>query len=150
HNVSAYYAGGAFAAATSNTLTVTQVGTTTSTTALTVNISPATVGRSVTLTATVTPASPVPTRTVAFQDGSTTLGTATLNASGVAALSTSFTTTGTHNLSAVYGGDNTYKTSTGTVNETVNANASLTIASSRALAVPTATPTYTATVSGFS
>jgi len=56
----------------------------------------------VTFTATVSPA--IATGTVQFLDGSTPLGTATLN-SGTASLSTSTLTTGKHSVTATYSGD---------------------------------------------
>jgi hypothetical protein len=59
----------------------------TATVALVAAPSPVAAGQSVTLTATVTPTATyasVPTGTIEFQDGGTTLTTATLNASGVA------------------------------------------------------------------
>ena len=64
-------------------------------------------GQSVTFTATVSPqsGSNVPTGTVTFLDGATTLGTGTLNASGVATLSTSSLPAGTQSITASYGGD---------------------------------------------
>ena len=56
---------------------------TASTTALTTSATSVAIGKSVTFTATVSPASgtPTPTGTVTFKDGSTTLGTGTLNSS---------------------------------------------------------------------
>ena len=68
-------------------------------TVLTANPNPGTVGVSDTLTATETPAA---AGTVAFTDGATSLGTATVNASGVATISTTFTTAATHNLTATF------------------------------------------------
>ena len=90
---------------------------TTTTTALTSSVNPAALAQSTTLKATVTPSSA--TGTVTFKDGTTTLGTGTL-ASGTASYSATFSTTGTHNLTAVYGGTTTYATSTSSaVSETV-------------------------------
>lgn len=79
-----------------------------SNTVLTVSPNPAMVGQSVTLTATVTspaPAGSAPTGTVTFMDDSTALGTATVNASGIATLTTTFMERGRHHLTALYGGD---------------------------------------------
>lgn len=63
-----------------------------------------------------------PTGTVTFKDGSNTIGTpqpvtpagatSTAGASGTATLTTMFATTGTHSLTAVYGGDTNYASST--------------------------------------
>ena len=73
-----------------------------STTALVASPSPAPLGSTVNLTATVTGTNP--SGTVTFKDGTTTLGSATL-ASGSATLSTPFTSLGSHSLTAVYAGD---------------------------------------------
>ena len=118
HSLSAYYAGNsANLSSTSTTVSETvnnpPVGTHTNLLSSSASVS---VGQSLTLTATVssagTPTSS-PTGSVTFKDGATTLGVGTLNA-GVALLSTSFTTTGTHSLSAVYTGDAANVTSTST------------------------------------
>jgi hypothetical protein len=156
HNISAYYSGGAFAAATSNTVTVTQDGSTTSANVLTANINPTTVGKTVTLTDTITGdgtgGSHNPTGNVVFMDGSTVLGNANLTGGGnapSATLNVSFATTGSHSLKAIYGGNTVYASNNNTLTETVNSNVSVSVTSSQALAVPSATPTYTATVTGF-
>ena len=78
------------------------------TTALGSSANPAAAGQLVTLTATVTEAlaqTPQPTGLVTFKDGTTTLGTGTLNPSGQATLSTAALATGYHALTAVYQGD---------------------------------------------
>ena len=70
-------------------------------------------GTSVTFTATVTGAgASVPTGTVNFVSGPTTLGSATLNAGGVATLSSSTIPTGTYSVTAVYVGDTLYSSAT--------------------------------------
>ena len=69
------------------------------------------------------PGSGTPTGTVTFLDGSTVLGTGTLNGSGVATYTTgAFTlSVGSHSITAVYGADGNYSASTsGTLSETVN------------------------------
>ena len=48
----------------------------------------------------------------AYLDGSTQLGTATLNGSGIATFSTSALTAGAHNITAAYGGGGNYLAST--------------------------------------
>jgi hypothetical protein len=63
-----------------------------------------TVGQTLTLTATVTASvGPVPTGTVTFLNGATSLGTATLNAGGVATL-TLMPPVGIYSITASYGG----------------------------------------------
>jgi subtilase family serine protease len=64
-------------------------------------------GTSVTLTATVgtSPTTGAATGTATFLNGSTTLGTATLNSSGVATLTTTALPVGVNHITASYGGD---------------------------------------------
>jgi autotransporter-associated beta strand protein len=94
--------------------TVQAAGTTTSlTSSATANSSVYT--QSVTFTAVVAAASPgggTPSGTVTFLDGSTQLGTASLNNSGTATLATSTLTVGSHSITAVYGTTTSYTTST--------------------------------------
>ena len=83
------------------------------------SVNPSYIGQQTTLSARViaTPGqsgAPVPTGTITFKDGVTTLGTATLTA-GVATLPASFTIVGNHSLTAVYGGDANFTGSTSTV-----------------------------------
>lgn len=88
---------------------------TSTTTALSASAANIPSGTSVTFTATVAPTSGsgVPTGTVTFLDGSTTLGTGTLS-SGTAAYSTSSLSAGTHSITASYGGDSSNAASTST------------------------------------
>jgi N,N-dimethylformamidase beta subunit-like protein/uncharacterized protein DUF4082/Big-like domain-containing protein len=75
---------------------------------------PSAVGAPVTFTATVAVVAPgagVPTGTVTFKDGATTIGSATLSA-GAAALTTSSLATGPHSITAVYGGSTNFTGST--------------------------------------
>ena len=72
----------------------------TSKTAVSSSKNPSTFGDSVTFTATVTGTTGTPTGTVTFLDGSTTLGTATLDPGGIAAFSTSALAVGSHTISA--------------------------------------------------
>jgi hypothetical protein len=85
-------------------------------TALTSSPNPSNVGQAVTLTATVT-AQPgfdkgTPTGTVNFFDGTTNIGSSSLNGSGVATLMTSTLAVGTHSITAAYSGDANFTTST--------------------------------------
>ena len=75
---------------------------------------PALVGTPVNITATVVGG--VSGATVTFMDGSTSLGTLPLNASGVAGFDASALALGSHSITAVYGGDATH---TGTSNTLV-------------------------------
>jgi hypothetical protein len=105
HTITATYSGDAdFAGSTSATLveTVTPVATAI---ALTSSADPSVVGTNVTLTATVTGAGATPTGTVTFLDGTTALGTASLDVSGAATLTLSSLGVGDHSLGAGYNGD---------------------------------------------
>ncbi len=76
---------------------------------------PSTLRQSVTLTANITPTftgAPVPTGSVTFTDGTTTLGTASLS-NGQAVLSTEFIKAGTHTIQPSYSGDSYYNPRTG-------------------------------------
>lgn len=76
---------------------------------------PFTVGQAVTITATVTPVSPgtgTPTGTVTFTDNGNFLNTVTL-VGGVATLSTSTLTAGSHTIVATYSGDANFSSSSG-------------------------------------
>jgi sugar lactone lactonase YvrE len=67
--------------------------------------SPSALGAPVTFTATFSSTGIKPTGTVTFLDGSTSIGTGALNASGVATLTTATLTLGTHSITASYPGD---------------------------------------------
>jgi hypothetical protein len=73
--------------------------------AVTASPDPAQVGQTVTLTATIS--SSAATGTVAFKDGTQTIGAATLS-NGVAVFSTSSLPAGNHSITAVYSGDINY------------------------------------------
>lgn len=91
------------------TLTVTQAG---STMALATSSASVTFGAPVTFTATVFSAtSGVPTGSVQILDSTGTLGTAPLNAQGVAVLTTSSLSVGSHSITAHYSGDSNFTSS---------------------------------------
>ena len=88
----------------------------TTTTAVSSSVNPSDFTQSVTFTATVTATAGTPTGSVQFKDNGTNLGTAAaLNGSGVATVSTSALTVGTHTITAEYGGAATFDPSTGTL-----------------------------------
>ncbi|RPE37315.1 YVTN family beta-propeller protein [Streptomyces sp. Ag109_O5-1] len=125
HSLTAVYAGdGSFNGSTSpvDTQTVNAANTTT---ALTSSPDPSVFGQGKVLTATVSPVAPgggIPTGTVTFFDGMTSLGTGTLNGSGVATLTVSNLSVGSHSLTATYGGDSSFNGSTSPADtQTVNA-----------------------------
>lgn len=92
-----------------------------STTTLTSSSNPAVFGQPITFSATVTSASGIPSGTISFLDGTTTLGTASLNASGTASLTTDSLTVATHSITAIYSGNTSIAGSASTaINEVVN------------------------------
>ena len=91
-------------------------------TALTSSADPSVFGQPVTLTATVgavAPGAGAPTGAVAFDDGGANLGSANL-IGGQAVITTPGFSVGGHTLTASYGGDGNFKTSTGTFSQTVD------------------------------
>ena len=85
--------------------------------------------------------------TVTFKEGTTTLGTGTTNSSGIATYTYTGTTTGSHTVSGVYGGDSTYASSTGSVSVTVNKKSTSTSLTTSSASVTVGTSvTLTATV----
>ena len=106
HSLTAQYAGDTNnAPGTSNAVDEGVLQATNSTTLSTTNATP-TVGESITLTATVTTtAGTQPTGVVNFTDNGSPLGSASLNGSGVAALTTNLLTPGPHSIAANYNGD---------------------------------------------
>ena len=122
-----------------------------STVVLTSATNPSNAGAGVALTATLTSTGGTPTGSVTFLDGANTLGTAPINASGVAVLSAPghFFTVGVHTLTAVYAGDpnNTGSTSA-PLPQVVNiASSTTSVASSLNPSGLGASITFTATVS---
>jgi hypothetical protein len=117
HSITAVYGGSTnFKTSTSPILTQT-VNKDSTTSSVTSSRNPSTHNRSVTFTATVVASAPgtaKPTGTVTFKDGSTTLGSSSLS-SGKATYATSRLSTGTHQITVVYGGSTSFLTSTSPV-----------------------------------
>src|SRR2546425_332865 len=117
HSLTAAYSGGGhFQASTSATVTQT-VNQGSTSTSLTSTPNPSNVGQAVTLTATVSAVSPaagVPTGTITFRDGATSLGVVTL-VNGSASLTVSTLATGNHSLTAIYSGSPSFLGSTSPV-----------------------------------
>jgi FtsP/CotA-like multicopper oxidase with cupredoxin domain len=106
-SITAVYSGDtSFAASTSSAVNVSVTGVATTATTLTSSASTISHGSGVTLTATVstTAGGGIPEGSVAFQSGGATLGTANLNGSGVAALTTTTLPVGSNSITAAYGG----------------------------------------------
>ena len=117
HGITAHYSGDAnYVSSVSAVLgeVIEQSGSATGTPTSSAN--PSAPGQAVTLSATVASTVPgdtlVPTGSVTFNDGTKALGSGTLNASGVATLTTSSLAIGTHSITAVYGGDTNFTAST--------------------------------------
>ena len=79
------------------------------TTGIISSVNPSQMGQTVTFTATITPTAA--TGTITFTDGTTVLCNAVAVVSGVATCSASFTTPGTHAITAAYSGSGTYSAS---------------------------------------
>ncbi len=115
HLLTAVYAGNAsFSTVTSPQITQV-VNQYTSQTGLTSSVNPSIINGSTTLTATVsaTPGqagSGTPAGSITFKDGSATIGTCTL-VSGACTYAASFSTAGSHNLTAVYSDDISFSAS---------------------------------------
>ena len=125
------------------------------TTTLTVSPTSSVFGESVTLTATVAAVSPgagTPTGTVTFFNGTTSLGTGTLNSSGVATLAVTSLPVATNSLTATYAASTDFATSTSTATSFTVAQASTTttVTSSVASPTPYEAVTLTATVAAVS
>lgn len=154
NSITATYNGDAFnAPSTSSALTETinSDSTTTTTTTVSPSANPASYGTAVTFTATVknNGTAAAPTGTVAFNDGSTPLGTGSLNSStGVATLTTSSLTAGTHNIAAVYNGDSNNAPSSMVLAEAVQGTTTTTVAAGGSSVFSGASISFTATITG--
>jgi autotransporter-associated beta strand protein len=153
HSITAAYSGDSnFATSTSAPLMQT-ITLATTTVSVTSSANPSILGQPVTFTASVTPTTPsttMPTGMVTFKEGTNTLGTSSLNASGVATLTeTSPLSAGMHSITAVYSGDSNFATGTSMVFvQTVNLGATMTlITSSQNPATAGQSVVFTATVS---
>ena len=120
HPLTVSYPGAGFFQAANSAVLNEIVQTLGTTLGLTSSVNPVNVGANTVLTATITSTSGTPTGTITFLDGTTVLGTAPLNAGGVATLTVSFSTPGTHPLTASYPATGPYDAATSPIlNETV-------------------------------
>ena len=117
---------------------------------LTSSSNPATLGTAVTFTAVVSNSLTIPpTGTVNFLDGTVQIGTASLDATGLAAISTSTLAAGSHTITAVYSGDSQNAAATApALTESVRQPTTTTLTSSQNPSVAAISVTFTATVSG--
>ncbi|HEY4906542.1 MAG TPA: Ig-like domain-containing protein [Candidatus Acidoferrum sp.] len=132
------------------TLTQSVVTPVATSTALTSSLNPANTGQSVTFTATVTSTSGIPSGSVTFADGATTLASnVAVNSSGVATFSTTSLAAGSHSLTASFTGATGWVNSSGSLTETVNQTINATSTSVTSSSNPTSqgqSVTFTATV----
>jgi hypothetical protein len=149
HSITAVYSGDPYNVGSTSdplTQTVTQAA---SSTGLTSSAAMASVGTTVTFTATVSGASP--TGTVQFKDGGTNLGDPRELNAGAASYSTNALTVGSHSITAVYSGDaNNAGSTSGALTQTAaQVASSTTLNASAASLTPGQTLTLTASVSGY-
>jgi VCBS repeat-containing protein len=118
-------------------------------TSLSSSANPSIINQTVTFTTTVSAVAPgagAPTGTVTFSDGATSLGSASL-VNGQASLTTSTLGVGSHSITATYGGDGNFNSSSSTLAQTVNKASTTTTLSSSANPSAIGQPvTFTATV----
>jgi hypothetical protein len=126
--IHAYYPGDTWFTSSSSWPIEITVSPATTTTKLTASTTTPALGQSVTFTAAVTGFnSAVDIEPVTFYDGTTDLGTASLNNSGTAAYTTSALSAGVHSITATYPGDTWFASSTSpVVNVTVGSGAAAT------------------------
>jgi hypothetical protein len=118
--------------ASSNSSLIQSIASTATTTVLTAGGTSSLSGEPLTLTASVSSPTGIPTGHVIFHDATTNtdIGQGTLNAQGVAVLSTSSLPLGSNALTAVYQGDGSYTSSSASLTETISlATTGLTLAS---------------------
>jgi uncharacterized repeat protein (TIGR03803 family) len=118
------------------------------TTSLSSNLNPSSVGQTVTFAASVSGGLTIPTGALAFRDGTVTIGTSTLDSFGQTSVATSTLAAGIHNMTGVYGGDASHAASTSAVllQTVTHAATSTALASSANPSVFNQSVTFTATV----
>jgi hypothetical protein len=128
YDITAVYGATTEYAGSSSTAVVLVVNGAPTATALASSANPSSFGQALTFTATVSAgqSSAVPAGTVSFHDGGAAIGSATLNASGVATFTTSSLAVGSHAMTAVYGGSaNDEASSSAALNQVVAAAAAM-------------------------
>ncbi|HWW98006.1 MAG TPA: MBG domain-containing protein [Edaphobacter sp.] len=117
-NVSGTSAGNYIATIHPGALDINPVATVTT---ITSSGSPAAVGTTIIFTATTTTTTGVVSGTVNFSDGSTLLGTGTLNSSGIATFSTTTLALGTHTITAAFQANTNFTASSATLTQVMTA-----------------------------
>ena len=146
HSITAIYGGDVnFAGSTSPALMQT-VNKVASSISVASSNNPSVSGTAVTLTAmSPSAAAGTPTGVVTFQDGASTLGTGTLSG-GTATFTTSALAGGVHSITAVYGGDANFASSTSPVLTQTVADFSLSASPTAATVTAGSTSTYVITI----
>jgi hypothetical protein len=152
HSITAIYGGDANFTGSTSPIFLETVSKAASSTTVASSNNPSIFGTAVTFTATATAsATGTPTGAVTFQDGSATLGTGTLSG-GTATVTSSGLAGGVHSITAVYGGDANFASSTSPVLTQTVADFSLSTSSTGTTVTAGMTSTYTITttpVGGF-
>jgi sugar lactone lactonase YvrE len=154
HTITAVYSGNAAFATSTSTAVTEVINAPTTTTTVSAAPNPATVGQSITLSASVSPTpTGSPLGSINFMDGATLLSTVNINSFGAATYATSSLAAGSHTLTAVYSGNAGFASSISTaVTEVVNAATTTTATTTTVTTSPNpgydgSTVTLTATVS---
>lgn len=143
HSVVASYSGDSTFTGSASTVESQTVQKADTSTSLNAAPSTANLNQNITLTATVTSGnSSVPAGTATFLDGTSSIGSSSLNG-GVAALSTSALAAGMHNITAQYSGDSNFNSSVSSVTSVVVTTSSFSVSAS-ALSPATVLPGGTA------
>ncbi len=152
HTITADYAGTSSFESSSGTLTAGQVVKGITATSVSSSVNPSSSGQTVTFTATVTSGTGTPTGTVQFKDNGTNLGAPATLSGGVASFATSMLTSGTHTITAEYGGSAAFVASSGTLpgRQIVKAVTSTSLTSSLNPSTFSQAVTFTATVTAAS
>jgi hypothetical protein len=118
HSISASYSGDASVSGSTSAILSQTVNQASANVVATSSPNPSVFGQSVAFTATVSAMAPgagLPTGTVTFMDGATSLGSQSLDGSGRATFSTSALSVGIRSITALYGGDADFLGATSTV-----------------------------------
>jgi hypothetical protein len=151
HSITAVYNGNPSYSPTTSNVINQVVNKDSTTVSLASSLNPSTVGVAVTFTATVTAVGPgtgIPTGTVTFKDGNTSIGSGMLDTNGNVFFTTSTLTSGNHTITASYAGDANFNASvSGGLTQTVNpAATTTTLTSSLNPSTFGQSATFTATV----
>jgi hypothetical protein len=151
HNITAVYSGDNLNAASTPNHPLIQIIEQATNLNVIPSANPAVEFAPLTFAASVTGWTTAPIGVISFTDGSTPLGTATLNNSGTASFTVPLLAVGTHNITATFAGDANDFTSQYTFVQTINlAPTSTTLSTSSAIAQFATPITLTASVTGVS